>query len=213
MISRTRAGAPLATWIALVAVALCSNVLAQDGDGAYGRFDHAVVFSFDAGFALSTPPIAPRASGALRVRIIDAAGPVLSLSGGGGEPLSFRAGVELRPFWPSLFLLDMSTGIERIDLLIGSIGVELGVAYVQNHGIGVTYAFGIEMPLALPTSSPSRVFDGLRLRFEARRIRLRQAQETTQESYRAWEMFFGLNLRLGAGAPRLHSDPRRSHDR
>ena len=124
------------------------------GDGVYGRFDSDLSLQLDVGAGV----VRSHASAAsmvaeLRGRVIDAAGLVLAFDGAPSGPDHVFIGLELRPLWPALFLMDASTGHERWDLMLESLGVELGAGLTplgDGLGVGLSWGVGFEVPLVLP---------------------------------------------------------------
>ncbi|MEM6959535.1 MAG: hypothetical protein AAF645_27875, partial [Myxococcota bacterium] len=186
---------------------------AQDGDGAYGRWNHGLVISPAFGVALGGDGGQGDVAfdGALRLRFLDAAGPSAGVIAGEGGPLIFT-GVELRPFWPALFLLDMSTGRRWIDRTIQSLGVELMAVFApraERRGAAFGYAFHIELPLIYGRDGP---FDGLRLRAAVRRIVGRDYIEGPSIAH-SWAAVLSLTLDLGAQFSQGHREPPRYRPR
>lgn len=142
------------------------------GDGLYGRFDGDLALTVGAGGGVRGRDGAARGTlvGELRLRIADGAGPFVSGEWSPEGPSQLVVGIELRPLFPSLFLLDRSTGYELLDLVLQSLGLELGAALTPlNRGVGVGFVVGggIEIPFVLP----SMWGDGVWLRLGARYLR------------------------------------------
>ncbi|MFK7999793.1 MAG: hypothetical protein AB8H86_09355 [Polyangiales bacterium] len=189
---------------------LCANLITcarahADDDGAYGRFDHGLVFALGAGGSVSTNGEL-RVEGEVRMRILDAAGPVLSLSGAPDRQTFVIAGVELRPLFPALFLLDAWSGKEWVDVFLQSIGIELGAAFFPgDSGVAFAYGFSVEVPLALSRPGP---FDGLGLRIAARRIAPSNAFAPAPEIQSGhFSIMATLSLHLGVRFPASFSEP------
>lgn len=181
-----------------------STALADD-DGVYGRFDHGLVFALGAGGSLSTNGEL-RAEGEVRIRILDAAGPSLSISGGPDRQTFVLAGIELRPLFPALFLLDAWSGNEWLDVFLQSIGIDLGAAFFPGSGgVAFAYGFSVEVPLAL--SAPG-AFDGLGLRIAARRIAPSNAFAPAPGSQSGhFSIMATLSLHLGVRFPASFREP------
>ncbi|MFT5358526.1 MAG: hypothetical protein ACI9KE_005765 [Polyangiales bacterium] len=182
-----------------------SNAYADDDDGLYGRFDHGLVFALGAGGSISTSGEV-RAEGELRMRVLDAAGPTLSISGAPDGQTFVVAGIELRPLFPALFLLDAWSGNERLDVFIQSIGIDLGAVFFPGSGgVAFAYGFSLELPLALSHPGP---FDGLGLRIAARRIAPSNAFVPMPEGQSAhFSVMATLSLHLGVRFPASFREP------
>ena len=176
-----------------------------DGDGIYGRFDHGLVVALGAGGSISTDG-SFRAEGEVRLRFLDAAGPMLSISGAPDRQTFVIAGVELRPLFPALFLLDAWSGHEWLDLFIQSIGVELGAAFLPGSG-SVAFASGVSVEIPLVFSRPGP-FNGLGLRLAARRIHPTNAFTPTPEDQAGHVSIMAtLSLHLGVRFPASFQEP------
>ncbi len=161
-----------------------SAASAQRGDGAYRRFDADATLGIEAG-ANVLDSGSFEAGAELRLRILNAGGPFLA-GAFGSRGVSLAVGVELRPLWPALFLIDMSTGRERLDLFLQSLSVDLGVEFAPLAGASdefagaevaaaFTWGVGIGVPL-LTRSRREGSLAGLDLRFFVRRTRFDRAQ-------------------------------------
>ena len=192
---------------ALLASSLFVSHARAEDDGVYGRFDHGLVFALGAGGSISASGEV-RAEGELRLRILDAAGPTLSVSGAPDRQTFVLAGIELRPFFPALFLLDAWSGNEWLDVFVQSIGVELGAAFFPGdgeRGVAFAYGFSVELPLVLSRPGP---FDGLGLRIAARRIAPSNAFAPAPESQRGhFSVMATLSLHLGVRFPASFREP------
>jgi hypothetical protein len=176
-----------------------------DDDGVYGRFDHGLVFALGAGGSTSTSGEV-RAEGELRMRVLDAAGPTLSISGAPDRQTFVVTGIELRPLFPALFLLGAWSGNEWVDVFLQSIGIDLGAAFFPGSGgVAFAYGFSVELPLALSRPGP---FDGLGLRIAARRIAPSNAFAPTPESESGhFSVMATLSLHLGVRFPASFREP------
>ncbi|MCB9602763.1 MAG: hypothetical protein H6721_11900 [Sandaracinus sp.] len=190
-----RVCAALVLWLATS----LGTARAQDGDGAYERWDAYVTVEATAG-ALAhardgTWELGPLVE--LRTRILDAAGPFVAYQWDAAGESTLVAGIELRPLWPALFLLDASTGREWVDLFVQSLSVELGVALTPLGDPGLAFAWGlsIDVPLWLPSRAPGR---GLGLRLQMRRIRVDENALEAPDADDVWSV--GATLRMGFGA-------------
>ncbi len=193
---------------ALVLLVSASVAEAQRGDGAYGRWDAFVTVEGAVGAVASVRDEAWRVGPAveLRTRILDAAGPFVAFQWDRLGEGTLVAGVELRPLWPAIFLLDASIGREWLDLFLQSVSVELGAAWLPVGGDapGVAFAWGLalDLPLWLPSRAPEPL-SGLGLRLQLRRVRVDGRALEAPEASDLWS--FGAALRVSFGAGRGRS--------
>jgi hypothetical protein len=153
---------------AAAAVLSAGTAHARSGDGAYGRLDGDLDLSFGvAGGAIVSPGRGVLAADA-RVRYFEAAGVVLQYEdtapfGAAKAPGDYvrggLVGVELRPLFPVRFLKARETGNAFGDLLLDSIGVEVGAWWSSIEGRsvgrpGLHLGLGVEVPLASQASGP-----------------------------------------------------------
>lgn len=158
-------GALVATAIAVApALASADEKAPPERESLYGRFDGdlAIVGAVGATFG----PRAPRATADVRFRYLSTAGLFVTYEQGppfteSAEPRRALAlGVELRP----LFLARWGTGREfarpRLDLIVDSIGLELGAVFMQPDGAsfgarpGLEVGLGLELPVFEKASGP-----------------------------------------------------------
>jgi hypothetical protein len=134
----------------LVAVAsLPARVFAdaRPDDGLYGRFggDLWLGAALGGGVALG-PPGGPRDAGVLELRA-QGSGVV------GGDPAwQLGAGVEIRPLFLARFLTARSLGNAWLDVLLDSLGLEVGVAAYALESrarAALVVGGGLEIPLFL----------------------------------------------------------------
>jgi hypothetical protein len=133
-------------------------------DTTYGRIDGDV--GLVAGVGVTVGPDSPRASAELRVRYLETAGLFATyedgaLFGNGAEPVRVLAGgLELRPLFLGRWLTGRELGIARLDLLLDSLGFELGGFLAQPQGAsfgqrpGLQAGIGIELPFLEHASGP-----------------------------------------------------------
>ncbi len=143
----------------------------RGGDGLYGRWDRGLVLALGAGPGATW--IADEADisiiGEGRLLVADVAGLVLSGRWGPDSGQYLFLGVDLRPLFPALFFLYKQTWNEFADLMLQSIYLELGAAFLldgnRSSGLGVGFGFGI------PVYRPLTALRGLWFRIGARYIR------------------------------------------
>jgi hypothetical protein len=155
----------------LVTVAILAGAApaAADDNGAYGRFDGDLTLEADlgGGAAFEGDAIFGTATLELRARYLDSVGIVL-----GGE---FRyqgtsrvwIGADFRPIFLGRFLTDNSFHDRFWDLLVDSIGIDLGVGFLpldERVGAALIIGFGIDIPMIFFGTG----IDGLALRLAGR---------------------------------------------
>lgn len=156
----------LVTLLFLTTTFVATAVRAQDGDGLYNRFDHDVWFSLTAA-ASSTPSdnfhtttFAPE----LRARYLDSAGLFVAMNVGDGTP-RVLGGVDLRPIFLGRFLTGRVLGRAFFDLLIDSIGLDLGVSSLSVNGqtrAALVVGTGLDVPILFGGSTRLSIRLGLR---------------------------------------------------
>ncbi len=180
-------------------------------DGLYGRWDEDLVISLGAGAAApfeDGDAARGAVAGSASFRFYGAAGPLVAGAWGPSAPYHVFVGAELRPLFPGLFLLDLWTGNAFVDLLVQSLAIELGAAFLVDGegsaGLGVGLAF--EVPLVRPD-----VFaQGLWLRLGARRIAASSRLESVQgEGSSQYVLQATLVLSLGAETGMENAEPPR----
>lgn len=153
----------------LFALSLAAGVpraAAQSGDGVYGRFDSSTTVVLGAGVATAVRSPEPRVLVDARLRVIDCVGIAATASFAPDSRTRLFAGVELRPFFPGLFLQSMSTGRRFVDLFVQSFAVELGADLALIAGASPGFAWGLSMEL--PILAPDQFVHGLGLRLGMR---------------------------------------------
>lgn len=147
---------------------------AGDGDGAYGRLDGDLIAVFGAGTGLASAGSRHFVSAESRLRYLDAAGIVVAYEEAGllreaqapGDlRRAFVAAIEIRPLFPSRFFKNWESGTRFLDLVVDSIGIEVGTWWAARVGDatarpGLLAGLGIEVPL-------TGYADGLWLRIAA----------------------------------------------
>lgn len=166
---------PLPTTLLLTALLALPAPASADrppNDGLYGRWDEDLVLSLGAGGALTLGPGSEPPRGALvgsaGLRFYNAAGPLVAGAWAPSAPAHVFVGAELRPLFPGLFLLDMSTNVAFVDLLVQSLALELGAVFLAD-GEG-SAGLGVGLSFEVPLVRPDIFAQGLWLRLGARRI-------------------------------------------
>jgi hypothetical protein len=131
-------------------------------DPSYGRVEGDLALVVGVGGTVSSGGVRPEAE--LRARYLETAGvygtyedgPVVGLS---RDPVRIvMAGFELRPLFLYRWLRGYETHGERLDLIVDSAGLELGLAWAQPDGgsfpsrPGFDAGFGVEFPLTVEPS-------------------------------------------------------------
>jgi hypothetical protein len=139
----------------LATLGLTAPAIAQE-DGAYGRLDGDVALALGAGAAIGRggPALAAQASAlylgtaGAYVRYVDALG-----SSGPVASRSIACGVALRPFFLARYASNLERGPAWLDLVIDSIGLELGAFWHEPQGArferspGLEFGLGVDIPL------------------------------------------------------------------
>lgn len=193
---------------------------AQSDDGVYRRWDTdlAVAIGVGGGAVFQGDRTDASLVVETRLRIIDAAGPVASYRWAPDAGGQLFLGIELRPLWPALFLIDSPTRIEWLDLLIQSFGVELGAVILPlgdpsgvdvDRGVALAIGLALEIPLVVPSRMRGAA-RGLFLRLAARRVDATVAFRGTPDEVdlSEWSVTATLQLSLGAGVGAIR-EPRR----
>ncbi len=131
-------------------------------DSAYGRVDGDL--SLVVGLGATLAPRAPRPSGELRLRYLDTIGVFCTYEDSFGidtDPRRVLAGgLEIRPLFGGRWLQGEELGIDRLDLLIDSFGLELGGFFPQPAGgkfqstPGLQAGLGLEIPIFRKANGP-----------------------------------------------------------
>jgi hypothetical protein len=197
-----------------LALLLCSPSLAhaQRGDGAYGRLDHDLALSAGiSGGAVTNDRVHPAWTGStsleLRARILDSGG-VFAIGEWRPEGDSrVIVGVDVRPLFLPRFLLGAQTGSQWLDLLIDSIGLDLGAAigpFDAAAGAALAIGFGLDVPLFLPADTSGGIF----LRLGARYVTASALDQAAPHGGTTdWVLLAGLDVRalVTTGLPRLEN--------
>jgi hypothetical protein len=107
-----------------------------------------------------------RAEGELRVRYLETAGLFATyedgaLVGSAAEPTRvLSTGLELRPLFLARWLTGLESRRARVDLILDSLGLELGATFAQPAGTsfgsraGLQAGLGVEVPILAQASGP-----------------------------------------------------------
>lgn len=195
--------------LALALLALVpASAAAQDGDGVYGRLDGDLTLSAGLmGGAVTNDRVHPAWTGSvsleLRARILDSGG-IFAIGEWRPEGDSrVIVGVDVRPLFLPRFLLGWETGSQWADLLIDSIGLDLGAAigpFDHAAGVGLAIGFGIDVPLFLPERTSGGVF----LRLGARYVTASALDQAAPYGGTSdWVLLAGLDFRalVATGLP------------
>jgi hypothetical protein len=148
----------------LVAIVCASEsaVAPSQADTSYGRLAGDSAFAFSLGAAADVRGV--RGVVDLRYRYLQTAGLFVTYEegfGAGSEPLRLLlAGLELRPLFLGRYLEGYEIGVPRLDLLIDSIGFELGAFVAQpalggfGDSAGLSFGLGLEIPFLPRASGP-----------------------------------------------------------
>ena len=177
---------------------------AQDtphGDGAYGRLDGDLALSAGvSGGAVTNDRVHPAWTGSvsleLRARILDSGG-LFAIGEWRPEGDSrVIVGVDLRPLFVPRLLLGGQTGSQWVDLLIDSVGLDLGAAlgpFDGAAGAGLAIGFGLDVPLFLPERTSGGVF----LRLGARYVTASALDQAAPHGGTTdWVLLAGLDIRV-----------------
>lgn len=152
-------------FVSLSALLYVGPARADDGaDESYGRIDGDI--SASAGVGATFAPRGPRAALDLRVRYLWTAGVFAtyedgSLFASGAEPRrALATGLELRPLFIARWLQGLEFGNGYLDLALDSVGLELGVAFLEPEGrgfgskTGLQAGIGLQLPLLPRATGP-----------------------------------------------------------
>jgi hypothetical protein len=139
-------------------------------DTTYGRIEGDVAFVFGAGITVA--PRAPRATLDARIRYLETVGLFFdyedaTIFSWDSEPRRVLAGgVEVRPLFLGRWLTGYELARGRLDLMLDSIGLELGGVLTQPIGAsfssraGVQAGLGFEVPILAQATGPWLGFHG-----------------------------------------------------
>ncbi len=155
--------------VAIAVVGLTSPAYASDPlDTSYGRVDGDVSLVFGLGATIA--PRAPRPAADFRLRYLDTLGAFATYEESFGidtEPRRLLAfGAELRPLFLGRWLQGYELGSARADLLLDSLGLEIGAFFAQPKDRtfgdvrGLQAGIGVEVPLMERAEGPWVGFHG-----------------------------------------------------
>lgn len=133
-------------------------------DTTHGRFDGDLAIA--GGVGATFGPRAPRATADVRFRYLSTAGLFATYEQGpplfdSAEPRRALAfGVELRPLFLARWGSGREIGNARLDLLLDSLGLELGAVFMQPAGAkfgarpGLQLGLGAELPIFASATGP-----------------------------------------------------------
>ena len=141
--------------LVLAGVLLTAPALAQSGDGTYGRIRGDLALSVEAlGGVSSAGAWAPAGSVAVRARALDMVGLALGYDRafGDGRYDFAHASVDFRPLFFARWAYDLERGPRWVDLMLDSLGLEVGVAWLRpgaSDGGGASFVLGggVDLPL------------------------------------------------------------------
>lgn len=135
---------------------------AQGPDTTWGRVEGDLTLAL--GLGASFGPRTPSGAVDARVRYLDTAGVFVTYADGFGQGAqperSLAFGLELRPLFLGRWLQGLETGVAHLDLLIDSLGIEVGAALLQPIGQGfadraaLQFGLGLEVPILPRASGP-----------------------------------------------------------
>jgi hypothetical protein len=148
------------------AFALVAHASRADGtsEPSYGRVEGDLELAGALGAVVAQGGVRPEAE--LRVRYLESAGVFATyedgpLVGSSAEPQRMlAAGAEVRPFFLYRWLRGHETRRATFDLVVDSIGIELGATWAQPAGQsfaslpGVELGLGVELPLLASATGP-----------------------------------------------------------
>jgi hypothetical protein len=171
----------------------------REGDGVYGRFDNDTIVSGGAGVGISTHAN-EIVTIDLRARYLDSAGFVLAPEFQTNGDVAIAAAIDIRPFFLGRFLTNTFSGISWVDLVIDSIGVEIGswVGPMSDEvGAALLLGGGVDLPLGADGGS------GLWLRLGARWIYTGNADLAAPQQEKSKVLFFAVLYYRGSVDLRL----------
>jgi hypothetical protein len=163
--------ARLAVVAAFSSLALAATTAhAEPGDGAYGRLKGDVTLVVGAGGGLVAKSDRKLVTGDVRLRYLDAVGAAFIYEEAnalerttnadyGAVHRNFITALEIRPLFPIRFLKNMESDQRFFELMLDSIGLELGTVWTMREGNatrrpGLLLGLGFEVPLIAAATGP-----------------------------------------------------------
>ena len=177
----------------------CPASSQRNGDGLYGRWDRALTLDIGAGPAVSWIQQDTHVSVASEMRLLvaDMGGIAVAGRWAPTDGQYLFVGVDLRPLFPALFFLYLSTWNAFSDLLIQSLYLEIGPTFLLDgkHSVGLGVGFGLSVPLYRPL----KTLRGIWLRLGARHVNVTPEYYNTPNSMNQseWTVLTTLTIRLG----------------
>lgn len=204
-----RSAVAFASFVALLVVV--SPAGAQDQDGAYGRLEGDLTFdlALGGGATFEGDLVSGASTLEARARYLDGAGLML-----GGEVRPEGASrllimADVRPIFLARFLLGGSLRDRWLDLVIDSIGIDVGVALVpldERVGAALAVGFGLDLPLVFFGEG----VEGLALRLYGRHVASLATDRLGPDApQNDWIAGGAIVLRLQARAGIASWEPRR----
>ncbi len=203
---------------AVFVVVLAAPARAQYGDGAYGRLDGDLALSVGVnGGVVLDDRVHPAATGSasleLRARILDSGG-LFAIGEWRPEGDSrVIVGADLRPLFLARFLLGLESGYQWFDVLLDSIGIDVGAAigpFDHDAGVGLAIGFGLDVPLYLPARTSGGVF----LRLGARYVTASALDQAAPRGGTTdWVFLAGLDVRAFVATGLANWEPTRYRPR
>jgi hypothetical protein len=140
-------------WAAVAAAGAKDALAADSTDTTYGRVQGDLTVVVGAGATVADG--GPRGEAELRLRYLETAGVFASyedtsLLGSQAEPRRvFATGLEVRPLFLFRWLKGYETSRAALDLLLDSIGIELGAMFQQPAGTSFESRPGLQLGLML----------------------------------------------------------------
>lgn len=201
--------------VVLVSVlsALAPAARAQLEPSVHGRLDHDMVLTaaIGGGVALNDrlhPDPTGSASIELRARLIDMAGLMLAAEWRAEGDSRLILAADVRPLFLARWILGGSLHRAYLDLLLDSIGIDLGAAFGpldDDLGVALVIGFGLDVPLYIGPHA-----DGLFLRLGARHV---TAGVTDQSAPRGgtsdWLLYAALGARFSFASGIASWEPER----
>ncbi|MEZ4286746.1 MAG: hypothetical protein R3A47_01070 [Polyangiales bacterium] len=195
-------------------MAIVSEGAAQDGDGLYGRYMRSVTLGLEVGGGVgeSRSTKAPTIALAQRTLFFASAGPVvLATFQPKYDQRRLGVGADLRPLFPAMFFLDMSTSREFVDLMLQSLSIEVGAFFLLDGSghAGFWAGAGFEIPLIRSARTPQR----LALRLSAHRQKMQDRYLGASANADGWDALGTLIYYVGVGKHVGGWEPKRYRNR